>query len=339
MTLAPPIESHLCLAGLAVAYPPDVVDGRDLGMTAEDQRDSGFRQVHVARDPADTLELMCEAARAALEDAGVRPGEVQALLVLRNGFYERHATALLSLLAADRLGVPGGLCLDLKNPGCAGLLLGVEHAAALLSRREVERVLVLGGGVIDPPGQRWLADPPIPGRPRSGILSGDGAYAVVVGRGRGALEILSHRILLDREFADLTRVAGGVDVTDRQEFARWLKAAPLWSARALMDAMLASGTAERPHILVGTNSRMKLETFERLAHGAADPRIRRMLDLQVEEMGRVGHVVGGDGCGSLVALLRAGALAPGDLIVCLEIGEAYFYGAGVLRAADPAGRA
>lgn len=338
MTLPPPIEGQLFLAGLAVAYPPDVVDGRGLGMTAEDQRDSGFRQIHVARDPADTLDLMCEAARSALEDARLGPSEVQALLVLRNGFYERHATALLSLLVADRLGVPGDLCLDLKNPGCAGLLLGVEHAAALLTRREVERVLVLGGGVIEPGGQRWFPDPPVPARPRSGILLGDGAYAVVVGRGRGALEILSHRILLDREFADLMRFAGGVDVTDRQEFVRWLKAAPLWSARAMMDAMLASGTAERPHILVGTNSRMKLETFERLAHGATDRRIRRLLDLQVEEMARVGHVVGGDGCGSLVALLRAGALVPGDLIICLEIGEAYFYSAGVLRLAGTAGR-
>lgn len=323
----PGTSRQATVLGLGVAYPATVVDGTAVGMTVDDQRATGFRCVHVAPDPADTVELLCEAARRALADAAASASSVQALLVMRNGVYERHASAWLSLLVAAQLGVQPEICLDLKSPGCAGVLLGIDTAGALFAGGAVTRALVLGGGASGLT-TRWFPDPDVPSRPRSGILSGDGAYGVVLGAEPGPLRALACRILLDAEFANLIQFIDGTYTQDDDEFVRWLGVAPTWTVRAMLDAMRAARTLGRPHILIGSNTRIKVELFAKLA-GAASSRIQAMLELQLLDMARVGHVLGGDACGNLAAIRRAGLLEPGDHLLCLEIGDAYFYSVGV----------
>lgn len=324
------IERQPGILGLAVAYPEAIVDGTALGMTAEDQRATGFRRVHVARDAAETVDLLCEAARSALADAGAAPASLDALVVMRNGHDPRHASAWLSLLVAGRLGIRPAACLDLKSAGCAGLVHGIEVAAALFAGRSATRALVLGGGASGLT-TRWFPDPDLPARPRSGILSGDGAYGVVLGPDEAPIRVLGWQVLLDPEFANLVRFVDGTYVQDDDEFARWLGLAATWSSRAMLDAMRAAGTLGRPHILFGSNTRIKVELFGKLAGDAAGPRGRRMLELQLDDMARVGHVLGGDAASNLAALRRAGVLASGDHLLCLEIGDAYFYSVAVLR--------
>jgi len=318
--------------GLATALPSTIVDGTTVGMTRADQEATGFYRVHVASDAAETPALLAAAARDALAAAKTTVDEVDAVIVMRNGVYAAHASAWLSLLVAEQLGVASAVFLDIKCPGCAGLVLGLQVASALITGGGVKRALVVGGGASGL-RERWFPDPPVPGRPPSGILSGDGAYALVVAAAPGRFEVLSWKILHDPAFANLFRFENDTIVQDDDEFARWLTLAPSQSARAMLEAMRAAGTLGRPHVLIGSNSRIKAETFTRLAGATAEPRIHNMLELQFQDMADVGHVLGGDACRNLAVLERDGELAVGDTIAILEIGDAYFYSFGVLSVA------
>ena len=118
----------------------------------------------------DVVDLAEGAARAAIENAGLTPGDVDAVIVATTTHF--HQTPSAAALLADRLGALPAAAYDL-SAACAGYTYGIGHADALVRAGAAEHVLVVGA--------EKMSDFVDPTDRSISFLLGDGAGAVVVG--------------------------------------------------------------------------------------------------------------------------------------------------------------
>ncbi|MDW4572686.1 beta-ketoacyl-ACP synthase III [Microbacterium sp. M3] len=118
----------------------------------------------------DAIDLATDAAREAIERAGVDPSQVDAVIVAT--ISNPKQTPAVSAIVADRVGANPAAAYDV-NAACAGFAYGVAQADALIRAGAANYALVIGteklSDIVDP------ADRSI------SFLLGDGAGAVVVG--------------------------------------------------------------------------------------------------------------------------------------------------------------
>ena len=146
---------HLALENLTEAFEltPDVLHGR-----------------FVRHAPV----LAAEAARAALDDAGVGFGQIEALLLSTCTGYLCPG---LSSYVIERLGLPSNiLALDLVGQGCGAALPNLRTAEALLASGRCRRVLAI---CVEVCSAAFYLDED-PGVLISACLFGDGAGAMVL---------------------------------------------------------------------------------------------------------------------------------------------------------------
>ncbi len=132
-------------------------------------RRTGTRDRHVA-GPKDRLdEFASDAARAALEDAGIDAGEVDLVLVATTSAEEMSPHA--APLVAERIGAGSAGALDV-SAACPGFLSALTMAGSMVEAGRVRTAVCVGADFLS----RYL-DPHDRG---SAMLFGDGAGAVVV---------------------------------------------------------------------------------------------------------------------------------------------------------------
>lgn len=158
------------------SHRPDVIVTNDDVCQWIDSSDEWIRQRTgiITRRRADehtSLLDMCEAAgRAALQDAGLAPEQVDAVIVATVTF--PHPTPSAAAALTDRLGITPAPAYDI-SAACAGYCYGVAQADALVRSGMASNVLVVGA--------EKLSDY-IDNHERSiSFLLGDGAGAVVIG--------------------------------------------------------------------------------------------------------------------------------------------------------------
>lgn len=133
---------------------------------------------HAIGAPADHAEvtsqdLAIEAARRALDDAGAAPSDLAGILMVTTT--APRPSVNTGNHVAKALGI-GGFALELKA-GCSGSLYGLVVAASMMS---------LGTGpILLVAAEAWTKLTP-PGLPGPMAVAGDGAAALVLGRGSGA---------------------------------------------------------------------------------------------------------------------------------------------------------
>jgi 3-oxoacyl-[acyl-carrier-protein] synthase III len=329
-------DDGLQLQGMGCAFPLDSVSGHAFGMSAESGQLMGFERVRDGKDPASTIELWAQAAEAALRDAGLSMSSIAGIIAMRNGFVPVYEGSWLSLVFARALGVKDKLCLDLKGAGCAGVLHAAKVVQAM-TRPGDRPVLVVGGGASGYT-RRWFPNPAVDDSPApaSGVLVGDGAYAVVMGKSPGKYRVRALELASDPTLADAWHVEGQNYRIADADLSRWLAAASGWCTRVVAAAMMKARVAPAmPLFFVGTNAGkdVKTEQCRQTWKRSDDPRFRTALDAQLASMKEHGHLFGGDVTANLCTLRDAALLAAGDRIMCLEAGGTYLYTAAVLEVA------
>jgi 3-oxoacyl-[acyl-carrier-protein] synthase III len=323
--------------GLGCEFPVTSVDGLACGMPIASAELTRFRRLRRADSADDTRSLQLAAANRALADANCAPGDIGGIVVVRSGLFPAHEAAWLSLLHARDLGLPDtAFHLDIKGPGCAGIIPALRLASALQATVAAP-FLVLGGGASGYT-RRWLPDPDRPSQPPggSGVLVGDGAFAVVAGAAPRRLEIAALELFLDGEFAAAVRLDGLDQRTEAADLRRWLDTSgPRGVSRVLAAALKRAGwNGSSPAFFVGTNSGVEAKTglCDQFALGYPEARFRAALDAQIAGMTEYGQLFGGDAVANLVWVLERELVGPGDLIVCLEASDMFLHSAAVLRA-------
>jgi 3-oxoacyl-[acyl-carrier-protein] synthase III len=140
---------------------------------------TGIERRRFAADDETTLDLAAAAATAALDDAGLEPGDIGEIIVATDTpeLYTPDTAALLQ----DRLGCGTIPTYDLGGSGCAGFIQALDVARARIHFTP-KRILVVGVELISRL-MEWTDR-------ATCVLFGDGAGAMVLGPDGGAAEIL-----------------------------------------------------------------------------------------------------------------------------------------------------
>jgi 3-oxoacyl-[acyl-carrier-protein] synthase-3 len=165
----------------------------------------GVRERHVVAEDERLTDLATEAARQALERAGVAPADVDLVLVGTSSGDELLPNT--APLVATALGTQRAGAADI-GAACAGFLSALPLAAAMVETGRLDVVVVVGAEVptrfIDPDDRRTQP------------LMGDGAGAAVIGPVDGLTRIGPSLFRSDGRYADLVYMHR-VDQTFRME--------------------------------------------------------------------------------------------------------------------------
>lgn len=200
------------LRGVGHYLPERVVKNEEFTKTLDTSDEwirsrTGISSRRFAADGQTTSDMATLAARAALDDAGLGVGDIDAIILATSTpdlTFPSTAT-----MVQNALGMKRGFAFDVQAV-CAGFIFALANANALIISGQVKRVLVIGAEtfsrILDFSDRATC------------VLFGDGAGAVVIeahqGDGTNAdTGILAVDLNSDGSYRDLLYVDGGVSTT------------------------------------------------------------------------------------------------------------------------------
>src|SRR5690606_29194893 len=157
---------------------------------------SGIVERRFAADDEFTSDMAAAAARAALENAGFEPKDVDYILIATaspDNQFPSTASRVGNMLA-----MRGAAALDMST-ACAGFVYGMELATALVNAGKYRRVLLIGA-------EKLSAITNFSDRTTC-VLLADGAGAAVIGD--GGSHVMDTRCYAHFDFDALNQAAGG----------------------------------------------------------------------------------------------------------------------------------
>lgn len=163
---------------------------------------SGIVERHIAKDGDTTCSMAATAARAAMERAGVQPGQLDAI-ILSTATPDRLLPSTAVDLQAE-LGASRAAAFDI-GAACSGWLYAMTVAEGMIATGTAETILVVGSekmsAIVD-----WTDR-------ATCVLFGDGSGAVILQRAQDDKGILSAFMRSDGKLADLLyRPSGGATI-------------------------------------------------------------------------------------------------------------------------------
>ena len=197
------------IRGAGSALPERIVTNDELAAQLDTSDEwiverTGIRQRHIAGEGETTSTLAIEAARAALDDAGIDASEID-LIVLATATPDNTFPATATKVQAA-LGCNGCPAFDVAAV-CSGFLYAMSTADAMLVSGQATRALVIGAEtfsrILD-----WEDR-------TTAVLFGDGAGGIVLEAqdGDGSRGILTSQLHADGAQHDLLYVDGGPSTT------------------------------------------------------------------------------------------------------------------------------
>ncbi|GLV22115.1 3-oxoacyl-[acyl-carrier-protein] synthase 3 [Sphingobium sp. TomMM35A] len=315
------------LLGTGSALPVRAVSNAELAETVDTSDEwiverTGIRNRHIAGDGETTSTLATDAAKAALEAAGLAAQDID-LIILATATPDQTFPASATIVQAA-LGIDDCVAFDVAAV-CSGFLYAVTVADSMIRSGAAQRALVIGSEtfsrILDWEDRTTC------------VLFGDGAGAIVLGAEEsadGARGILAAKLHADGRHNQLLYVDGGPSTTKtvgklRMKGQEVFRHAVVNLASVLTEVMEVAGLGTDqidwliPHqanarILDATARKLKLSpdrvvmTVDRHANTSAAS-VPLALDLA----------------------MRDGRIKPGDLLVLEAMGGGFTWGACVLR--------
>ncbi|MFP4274928.1 MAG: beta-ketoacyl-ACP synthase III [Paracoccaceae bacterium] len=284
---------------------------------------SGIERRHFAAEGETTSSMATRASQAALADAGLEPGDIDAI-ILATSTPDLTFPSAATMVQAE-LGMSRGFAFDIQAV-CAGFVFALANANALILAGQAERILVIGAEtfsrIMD-----WTDR-------STCVLFGDGAGALVLEAGEGSGDkadrgILSADLHSDGRHRDILYVDGGVSTQStghlrmqgKEVFRHAIEKLADTATRAMDRAGISSGEVDWivPHqanirIIQGTAKKMQLP-----------------MDNVVVTVQDHGNTSAASIPLALSVGRDRGQIKPGDLLVTEAIGGGLAWGAVVLR--------
>ncbi|MDJ0826605.1 MAG: beta-ketoacyl-ACP synthase III [Rhodobacter sp.] len=284
---------------------------------------SGIERRHFAAEGQSTSDLAVRAARAALDDAGMSPGDIDAI-VLATSTADLTFPSAATMVQAE-LGMTRGFAFDVQAV-CAGFIYALANANALILSGQANRVLVIGAETFSKI-MDWTDR-------STCVLFGDGAGALVLetqeGSGRNTDRgILSTDLNSDGRHREILYVDGGVSTQTtgylRMQGKEVFRHAVEKLAKTAHTALTKVGLKDKdvdwivPH---QANLRIIKATAQKMGHSMDD------VIVTVQDHGNTSAA-------SIPLALAVGVargkIHRGDLLVTEAIGGGLAWGAVVLR--------
>ncbi|MDT8443011.1 MAG: beta-ketoacyl-ACP synthase III [Desulfuromonadales bacterium] len=196
-------KPHAMILGTGRAIPEQILTNADLARMVETSDDwivsrTGIKQRHIAAPGSALSDLATEAARKALQNAGVAAEEIDLIVIATvTGDMKFPATACL---VQAKLGATNAAAFDI-SAACSGFLYGLQVAEGLMISAGYQRVLVIGGEILSSMVNWQDRD--------TCVLFGDGAGAAILGPSDGVRGLLHARMGSDGAHSGLLYNPGG----------------------------------------------------------------------------------------------------------------------------------
>ena len=212
------------ITGSGVSLPPAIVTNDHLAtiMDTSDEwiaKRSGVRQRHIAAPGVGSAQLGAEAVTAALDDAGIDPSSVDAIISAT--MTPDHYAPGNAPLIQDRAGLGTVAAFEIRQQ-CGGFLYGLDMADMLIATERAETVVVVGaeahrgympyGDSLDILLGTSTAEPTAADRQRANdsrawsVLFGDAGAAMVLQPGTTDTGVLGSTLHSDGSLFDLIHV-------------------------------------------------------------------------------------------------------------------------------------
>lgn len=284
---------------------------------------SGIERRHFAAEGQTTSDLATEAAKAALANAGLKPDDLDAIVLATSTADLTFPSAATMVQSA--LGMTRGFAFDVQAV-CAGFIYALSTANAMIVAGQAKRIMVIGAEtfsrIMD-----WTDR-------STCVLFGDGAGAVILEAQDGAGDktdrgILSIDLNSDGQHRDILYVDGGVSTQTtgflRMQGKEVFRHAVEKLAQTATDAMAQAGIASDevdwivPH-----------QANIRIIQGTA-----KKLGLSMDNVVVTVQDHGNTSAASIPLALSVGVergqIKRGDVVVTEAIGGGLAWGAVVLR--------
>ncbi|RJG54412.1 ketoacyl-ACP synthase III [Sphingobium terrigena] len=315
------------LLGTGSALPVRAVSNAELAQTVDTSDEwiverTGIRNRYIAGDHETTASLATDAARAALDAAGIVAQDID-LIILATATPDQTFPASATKVQAA-LGINDCVAFDVAAV-CSGFLYAITVADSMIRSGAAQRALVIGSEtfsrILDWEDRTTC------------VLFGDGAGAVVLGAEEsadGARGILASKLHADGRHNGLLYVDGGPSTTQtvgklRMKGQEVFRHAVVNLASVLNEVMGMAGLSNSdidwlvPH---QANARILDATARKLK--LSPDRVIVMVDQHANTSAASVPL-------ALDCAVRDGRIKPGDLIVLEAMGGGFTWGACVLR--------
>ncbi len=193
------------IAGIGSYLPKNVVSNKDLEKTMDTSDEwirerTGIKRRHIAADDEYTSTIGLEAARRAMQDAGVGPEDIDLIIV--GTCTPDKVFPSTACIVQRQLGVNGGGAMDV-NAACSGFIYGLDIANRFIKTGGAKTALVIGAETLSRI-TNWEDR-------GTAVLFGDGAGCVVL-QASEEPGILATHIHANGEYEELLHVRSGISV-------------------------------------------------------------------------------------------------------------------------------
>ena len=316
------------IAGIGSFLPEKVLTNKDLEkmMDTSDEwiRDrTGIKRRHIAGEGETTGSMGLEAARRALDDAGVSPDEID-LIVLGTATPDKVFPST-ACIVQRQLGIKGCPAFDV-HAACSGFLYGLDLAHRYIKTGGAKKAIVIGSETLSRI-TNWEDR-------GTAVLFGDGAGAVVI-EACDEPGILATHIHANGEYEELLHVQQGIsigyDVTRRGEaFIEMQGNAVFKRAVATFDAIARETVADLDGHLDDIDWFVPHQANMRIIKAAA-----RKLKIPMERViATVDEHANTSGASIPLALdqaVRDGRIKRGDTLLMAAFGAGFTWGSAMVK--------
>ncbi len=281
---------------------------------------TGIHERHIAADGQLTSDLAIRAARMALENGGLTPAGIDAIIVATTTPDDTFPATAVKVQAA--LGMEHGFAFDVQAV-CSGFIYALSVANTMIVSGQCKRILVIGAekmsSIID-----WTDR-------GTCILFGDGAGAVIVEESSDPSQgILTTHLHSDGRHRDLLYTSGGVASTKtagtiQMQGREVFKHAVECLAQAVDEALASTGTKpEDISLLVPHQANVRI--IESTAKKLGMP-----MDKVVLTLAKHGNTSAASIPLALHDAVAAGRVKRGDLLLLEGMGGGFTWGSVLVR--------
>ncbi len=312
------------IIGTGSALPRRQVSNAELAKTVDTSDEwiverTGIRNRYIAGEGETTASLATEAARRAIESAGIAAADI-GLIILATATPDQTFPASATTVQTA-LGIDDCVAFDVQAV-CSGFLYALSVADSMIRAGGVSTALVIGAEtfsrILDWEDRTTC------------VLFGDGAGAVVLRGEEGTRGILATRLHADGRHNQLLYVDGGPSTTQtvgklRMKGQEVFRHAVTNLASVLREVMEAAGltTADIDWVVPHQANRRILDATARKL-GLAAERVIITVDQHANTSAASVPL-------ALDVAVRDGRIKPGDLLVLEAMGGGFTWGAAAIR--------
>lgn len=303
------------IVGIGRYLPETIVTNADLEKRVDTSDEwirtrTGIEERRIAGDDINTSDMAFEAAKKAIQDAGIAPEEIGLIMVAT--VTPDQPFPSMSCMLQEKLGAKYAAAMDI-SAACAGFMYGMVTAKQFVETDVYKYVLVVGVEKLSKITD-WNDR-------NTAVLFGDGAGAAIIGKVSGNRGILAFELGADGTGAKHLYQDEYIIMNGREVF----KFAVRQMGESCINVLEKAGLAK--------------EDVDFFVPHQANIRImeasRERLEVPVEKMSKTVHKYGNTSAASipisLVEELEAGKIKEDDVIVMVGFGAGLTWGAIAMR--------